>query len=1315
MSDGAETLGRFTDVRRLGAGGMGMVFTAFDPERKTRVALKTIKNVDGEALYRFKREFRALTDLAHPNLCPLYELLSIGETWFITMPFIDGHDLMVHLRMSVHPPEPDQSSSNNAGDQAPDHAAPDEPLTGDYQPATGDYEPTATFAGLKNKESAEVRGEGEVVPRSPLRQRMCELCDEVRLRDVFAQITRGIAALHQSGRLHRDLKPGNVMVTRDGRVQVLDFGLVAETQDLEVFEPSAAAAQQSYDDGETRAFRTGSAKTDSGYIVGTVAYMAPEQAAASTKLYPPCDWYAVGIMLFEAMTGTRPFVGKSSDVLELKQNQEAPAPASLVEGIPEDLNQLCLGLLQRDPDARPTAHQILKCLTGVDEDPCSALLSDQHLPFVGREDLLRKLLEIDQQVRMGRPSVVRVHGRSGAGKSLLTQRFLDSQQLARDVVLTGRCYEQESVPYKALDGVMDSLTRALLRMTPNDRSRLLPSHAAELARVFAVLQRIPELAEAVSQLPPSEAGELRRRAMRGLRELLCRLGERYYLTIAIDDFQWGDTDSPSILLDLLRGEAPPRMLLLFTYRDEYETRSDCLRDWLANEGTLRDTIGVVDLPVGPLNGEEAAALASKLLPATLPQRDEMLASIVRESAGNPLFVIELALAAQQGRGWPLSTDGGQQHLLDEVLWNRISELPDDVRRLLEVIAVAGHPTRLDVIYDAAGFEVRDPQMLNRLRIDRLVRSSGPHLDSELEAYHDRIRESVVAHLPPPTRVRHHGGLADCLERSGSTDAETLAVHFLGAEVHEKAGRYFALAGDAASDALAFDHAVGLYRQALTHQKLNPTEAGTLRGRLGTALSNAGRGEQAAIEFAAAAELSAANERLDLQRQSAYQFCISGHVEKGRAAIRELLTSVGLTMPRSAAATVGSLLWHRGRLWWRGLSYQLRPESDVPPRLLQQVDLAWAGAAGMSMFDILSGSRLSSVTLLLALEAGEPHRLVRALCWEAVQRINAGGRDIPVGDRMIGMAREIAQTMHDPYSTTMVPFATGIGEFMKGRWAESIQTLDQAAATFSKSCRGVHWELGTARLFSLYGMFWSGRIAEHRRRSTELHAAAVSHGDFYAELSLGTYDLPFQRLVVDAPDEAARVLDNYAGRLQLGRYSLQDLFVMLQRNYLGLYCGQPEVAWQVISSSWKELQRSLLLMGEHIRMACWEARARAAIACVAEGIASDRSRREARRAIHKIEREHLPRFACLPPAFRAGLAAADGDKSQADRRLREAIELASQSSMVIYLHPARWQLGRLIGGREGAELTGSAEHWMQQEGIRHPARFSAMMIPGFANA
>jgi serine/threonine protein kinase len=1301
-------MGRFIDVQRLGSGGMGMVFTAFDPERNTKVALKTIKNVGGEAIYRFKREFRALADIAHPNLCPLYELLMIEGVWFITMPFIDGLNLVQHTRkfarMPIRESRPIVSQKLVAETEAFENSS---TLGQDFSIAA------TKVSEVESGSQSEKR----------YRRSLNDLCDERVVRDVFAQITRGMMWLHQSGRLHRDLKPANVIVDNDGHVFILDFGLVAEGYRIHRDESSMGA---SLDSGSevcplTQFENSGRDETQvhvgvgrkTGSIEGTPEYMAPEQAMGLADLSPACDWYAMGVMLFEVLTGRRPYAGSRGHVLQSKQELDAPHPDSLVEGIPSDLCELCVHLLQRDPKQRPDAQEILKVLTGSSESESHAGWSEQRLPFVGREQMLRSLEDVTRQVREGRPAIVRMHGRSGAGKSSIVKRFLDSSRSDKDIVLQGRCYEQESVPYKALDGIMDSLSMALSQMNPARRKKYLSSNALELARVFEVLQRIPELAADADRLPISEPGELRRRAMTGLRDLLCRLSEDYFVTLAIDDFQWGDFESAGILLDLYCSPEPPNALLLISYRDEYESTSECLRKWLNSESGAAATTSIVDLPIGPLNDAESVSLAGELLPIDLDQRDAYLATIVREAAGNPFFVIELALAASQGRQLPIRADGEKQEILDDVLWSRIQELPDEVKRLLEMIAVAGQPTRMDVIYEAAGFAIRDPQILTRLRIDRLIRSSGPNLDSELEAYHDRIRETVVSHLPLPSKVHHHRALAESLEGKGGADAETLAYHFLEAKVPDKAGGYLELAADKAAESLAFDHAAGLYRQVLDFLPMTQSKECSVRSRLGSALANAGRGEQAAIEFSAAADRTESDERLELQRKSAYQYCISGHVEKGKAAIGELLNSAGLRMPDATWSTVASLLWHRSVLYWRGLGVQLQPEVSIPKTLLQQVDLAWSATAGISMFDLISGSRLSTVTLRLALSAGEPRRLVRSLCWEAVQRINAGGKEIATGERMIAMAERIAQGLDDPYASTMIQFAKGIGEFMQGSWSQSIRVLDEATMQFAKTCLDVHWELGTARLFALYSMNWAGRLSEYQRRATALHAAAVSCGDFYAELSLGTYELPFLRLVADQPREASQLLETYGDRLQLGRYSLQDMFSFMQKTNLNIYDSHSENAWALFQSGWKELQMSMLMRGEHIRMASWEIRARAAIACVSQGVQRDPLKKEALKAIHKIERERLQRFSALPILYRAGLTAAEGDLDSSVRLLRRGIQVAEQTSLGLYLHPARWQLGRLLGGDEGNQLISSAEAWMQSEGVKNPAKFSSMLVPGFS--
>jgi serine/threonine protein kinase len=152
-----------------------------------------------------------------------------------------------------------------------------------------------------------------------------------RRLQTIRQLCAGVHAIHEAGFIHRDLKPTNVLVTSAGRVVILDFGLTRQA---------------------------GSDSLSGGGISGTPAYMAPEQALENPCL-PATDWYAVGVMIYEVLTGRCPFEGTMLDILLRKQTEDPIPPSRITSPVDEDLNDLCMRLLRRDPSLRPSGEEVL--------------------------------------------------------------------------------------------------------------------------------------------------------------------------------------------------------------------------------------------------------------------------------------------------------------------------------------------------------------------------------------------------------------------------------------------------------------------------------------------------------------------------------------------------------------------------------------------------------------------------------------------------------------------------------------------------------------------------------------------------------------------------------------------------------------------------------------------------------------------------------------------------------------------------------------------------------------------------------------------
>ena len=1081
---------RYRIVRRVGSGGAGVVYAAFDLERGQTVALKTLLRADPATVYRFKKEFRTLSDVAHPNLVSLYDLVVDAPYCFFTMELIDGVDFLKYVRPS----------------------------------------PT--------------------------------LLDEARLRGALAQLAEGVRVLHDAAIAHRDIKPSNVLVDTAGRVAVLDFGLALNS--------------------------TLSTTETEGRLSGTVAYMAPEQAAGH-RGGAASDCYSVGVMVYQALTGQLPHTGSVYEMLVAKQSQDPAPPLEEHPDLPPDLVAVCMRLLARNPDDRPRPGDIIQLLGGAPDARPSRLRD--AAPLVGREPETDALNAAFDRCCDGHSVTVYIHGPSGMGKTALIAHFLDAHESRADaVILSGRCYERESMPYKALDGVVDDLMRHLGRLTDNEVEQIVPTdQLSPLTRSFPVLLEVPcirRLAEGSSDT--EDPITMRRRGLQALKELLHRIAARRALIIHVDDLHWCDADGTTLLTDLSASPAIAGLLLIATFRSEEIEAKPFLRDLLRGV----DGQQVREVYLDALSDDQARRFVLSLLPAGATEAG--ITTIVREAAGSPFFLEQLIRYAMEH-----DSAASTGITLGEMLEARLASLPAGSREMMNVLAVARHPLDARAAYTAAGLSGDERPLVAALRFACFARSAGDAAVAEV--YHDRIREVLARALGRDGAQAIHGRIAQALMDRRIEDPEILFEHYLCAHEWTLAGAHAAAAAARSAAAFAFERAAAFYQYALKLGSPDAPERSRLTALLGTALSNAGRTAESADAYLASADDAAsASAALELRRKAAEQFLVGGHVDRGLDTIASVLSAVGLRLARGPRSALLSLLARRAELFLRGLSFVQRSEREIGEETLTRIDTCWAVATGLAVIDNIRAADFQTRHLLMALKAGEPYRIARSLSIEAVTAAATGGvRNQRRAEQLIRSSATIGKTLDNPHTDGLLILARGAAAYFRGQWKLAFELGERGERTMRRHGVGTTWELSSAQNFVVGSLMYLGELHEVRRRLPVLLEDAMDRANLYAEVHLRTRQ-NLMYLAADDPDGARADVDYAMGRWSHRGYHVQHYLALLARTQIELYAGRAEAAWNLVESGWPELRRSMLLRVQVVRVEANYLRARCALAAKKPG-------------------------------------------------------------------------------------------------------------------
>jgi hypothetical protein len=1108
-----------------------------------------------------------------------------------------------------------------------------------------------------------------------------------RARLALRQLTAGLLALHAARRLHRDIKSANVLITPDDRLVLLDFGLTGDDNNDEID------------------------ATLEGDLVGTPAYMSPEQAAGSPAT-TASDWYAVGVMLYEALSGRLPFVGPPLRVLAAKQHEDPPPLDPHTPGVTPDLIEICRGLLQRRPERRLGGDQLLLLLS---DDAAGALDREDPRPvptsrrIIGREEQLAAL-DAAFIAAAAAPILLDLHGPAGIGKSALVDHFLASITASgAGLALSGRCYERESVPYKAFDHLLDALSNHLRGLSDADAAALLPRDIHALARVFPVLDRVAVIRESARRsFTAPDPQELRRRAFRGLRELLARIADRHRLVLVLGDIQWGDEDSARLLQGLLAPPDPPALLVIGVYRSDEAVSSPMLNELrrLLQQPELR--IDRRELALGPLSHAESQRLALHLLGQRGDPADAE--AIARESAGSPLFIEELVWQLQSA-DHPASTP---RISLDAVVRARARHLSPGARRLLDLLAIAGRPLPRNLALRAAEIGEGAHAAIAQLTAAHLIRGRGRADDASLECAHERLRAAIIAALPTEARQAQHRTLAAVMLAGGWDEPEELAQHYFAADERERAAYFAALAAERAAAALAFNRAAELYRLSRAWLPRLGAAAQDLLIRHADALTRSGRCSEAAPLYLQAAETAAAPLAIELRRRAAEQLLVSGSTDHGLKILRPLLASVGLSLPSTSQRAALAIAARTAHLRLRGAAFAARSAADCDPRDLQQIDVCWSASRCLCFLDPAGGHALALKGLLLALNLGEPTRVARGLATVGMMMLaERGERSVVRGANLLREAEAIAERLADSYLIGLVHTIDGLGQISLGRWHAALTRIDRGDQLLHDHGAGIAWESSVAQRGTMRALLALGRLRELRARAQAWRREAEDAGDRHGEIWAILFWSYAQLTAGDprgARDSARAAIERWTDE----GFHFQHLLALAVEVYADLYEDRPLAAWTRLSRAWPAIERSRLLGWSSLAIFAVQLRSSAALAAASASPGHAREllqiAEEAADALrdHSVERSDGRATAS---AIRACVAAINGNRRRALDHLSDALAAYEAAEMSVHAACVRRRRGECSDDR--AEIA-AADAIMRREGVADPRKLARIFLPGFAD-
>jgi len=594
---------------------------------------------------------------------------------------------------------------------------------------------------------------------------------------IITQVVQALAYIHDRGIVHRDVSPGNIMLSDSGEVKLMDFGVV-KTPGADV--------------------------TTVGEMVGTVAYMAPEQIRGDS-VDARADLYSLGTVLYQMLAGRRPFNSRTlAGYLEKHLNLNPRPPQEINPNIPKHLNDICTRLLMKHPSERyGSANHLLSILdrrlTGLKHVD----LASWPPRLVGRQAERATIREAITKLDMGDGGAILIEGPTGFGKSRLMEEAVKRAEEHGIQVSRSNC-NTSGIQFSGFESIAHSLVGKNEPMSP------------ALGAVFR----------------HEDNGVIEQYAIHSeFRDLLQNGGAR---VVIIDNIHRTDRGTIDLLIYLLRNtlSLAPHPILYLIGR-QAPSGVDRFAEWID-----KPTNHLKYLSLKPISTTSVEELLAQIIPES-NEAKRLATRLHREGEGNPYFIAEMIrglveegiIALQEDNSYRLTLSPEEvtrtklplPSNIREALRERVEPLSEDARRIASMLALCRQETSIEMLLEALGETEEDLlDILEELLDAGVVRQRVVGAEELYELAKPRLKDILTDDIPARDRTRMHrkiGGAMEYLFRHRlSIVYASLGYHFELGNVPAKAYPYLIRAAEKLCDRSFMPEALELIESAQELEK-----------------------------------------------------------------------------------------------------------------------------------------------------------------------------------------------------------------------------------------------------------------------------------------------------------------------------------------------------------------------------------------------------------------------------------------------------------------------------------------------------------------